>query len=580
MGRIPEPVAALGRRRSVGAGRAGAWALLALVSAAAAGAATYTVGDSAADCSATTIAGALALAEATAANDEIRLTRSLVYSGVEVALIDWDPAVSGHLTIRGGYDDCLDTTASGRTTLIGDAAGTLLGAVETGAVAQRFGLTLRDLELTGSGSGAGAFGNVRLLLQAALIQGNARGATVGEGGELEVGAGTVLRANLGGSYGGGAGCSGAGTRLIVAGEIRENEVSSLGGGIFAYGGCVVELRAGATIEDNLAERGGGLALVEGAWAEGGGGGTLATRIGGNSASVSGGGIFASGPGPLSLLGNVQIESNAALVGGGVFVEDGARLQLERFNFQPCARPARCTTLSQNRATGSPNALGSAALVTGGGQLLLAQGFVESNQGDGELDAVLAAYSGGILRLEGVQIWGNETDALVLAQSDSTIVAGFVSAAGNTFFDEVSQTVVESAGARAVDASAIEIYTSILTDHGPFETQFGGTIVGDCLMVDTEEGIEAEVTMVGVDPRFRDPALGDLHLRPDSPAIDSCDSEVYTPLDVDFDLDARGYDTPSRVNVLGPFDRGADEIQLLFADGFESGGTGAWSAVGL
>jgi len=549
---------------------------LALLGPAAAPAATYTVGASPADCDATTIAGALALAEATAANDEIHLTRSLVYSGVEAVLVDWDPAVSGHLTIRGGYDDCLDTTASGRTTLTGDGSGTLLGAVETGAVAQRFELTLRDLELTGSGSGAGAFGNLRLLLQGTLIEGNVRGASVGEGAELEVGAGTILRANLGGSVGGGAGCSGAGARLIVAGGIRENEVSYLGGGIFASHGCVVELRAGATIEHNLAERGGGLALVEGAWAEGGGAGAAPTRIAHNSASLTGGGIFLAGPAPRSLLGNVQIESNSAEAGGGVAVGGAVRLQLERFNFAPCASPSRCVTLSHNRATAANFALGSAALVSDGGELLFAQGYIEGNGGDGVDDAVLAAYSGGTILLDGVQIWDNETDALFLAAFESQIVAGFVSAAGNSYFDEDSGTLRDSAGARA-SQSSIELYTSILTDHGPFETEYGGTIVGDCLMVDTEEGIEAEVTMVGVDPRFRDPATGDLHLRPDSPAIDSCDDEVYTPLDVDFDLDARGYDTPSRANVLGPFDRGADELPLLFADGFETGGTWRWSA---
>lgn len=536
----------------------------------------YYVGASVADCEATTLAGALALAQATAANDEIRLTRSLVYSGVEVNLLNWDPAVSGHLTIRGGYDDCLDTTASGRTTLTGDGSGTLAGAVETGAVAQRFELTLRDLELTGSGGGAGALGNVRLLLQGALIQGNGRGVTAALGAEVEIGAGTILQGNVNvGTWGGGAYCSEPGTRLIVAGEIRENEVSGYGGGVLAIEGCVVELRAGAAIEHNLAEYGGGLALADGAWAEGGGAGTAAVRIAHNSASGVGGGIVLGGPAPRSLLGNVQIESNSAPIAGGVYVAGAVRLQLERFNFEPCANPSHCVTLSHNRTTAADSGLGSAALVSGGGELLFSQGYIEGNGGDGLDDAVLAAVQGGTILLDGVQIWNNETDALFVAANESQIVAGFVSAAGNSYFDEVSGTLRDSAGARASESS-IELYTSILTDHGPFETEYGGTIVGDCLMVDTEEGIVTEATMVGVDPRFRDAAAGDLHLRPDSPAIDSCDTKVYAPLDIDFDLDARGYDTATRPNLIGPFDRGADESPLLFADGFESGNTSAWS----
>ena len=87
-------------------------------------------------------------------------------------------------------------------------------------------------------------------------------------------------------------------------------------------------------------------------------------------------------------------------------------------------------------------------------------------------------------------------------------------------------------------------------------------------------------MVGVDPRFRDAASGDLHLRPDSPAIDSCDTKVYAPRDIDFDLDGRGFDTPSVANFLGRYDRGADEFPLYFADDFESGGTGRWSSTHL
>ena len=65
--------------------------------------------------------------------------------------------------------------------------------------------------------------------------------------------------------------------------------------------------------------------------------------------------------------------------------------------------------------------------------------------------------------------------------------------------------------------------------------------------------------------------------PSSPAIDSCDTFSYTPLDSDFDLDARGFDLVSVPNLLGPFDRGADEVVPLFANGFESGNTSAWSS---
>ena len=55
---------------------------------------------------------------------------------------------------------------------------------------------------------------------------------------------------------------------------------------------------------------------------------------------------------------------------------------------------------------------------------------------------------------------------------------------------------------------------------------------------------------------------------DSPAIDACDTFLYSPIHADYDLDGRGFDSATKPNVLGPFDRGADESPLLFASGFE------------
>ena len=45
----------------------------------------------------------------------------------------------------------------------------------------------------------------------------------------------------------------------------------------------------------------------------------------------------------------------------------------------------------------------------------------------------------------------------------------------------------------------------------------------------------------------------------------------TSLHADCDREGRGFDSPTKPDVLGLFDRGADESPLLFASGFESGG---------
>ena len=87
-----------------------------------------------------------------------------------------------------------------------------------------------------------------------------------------------------------------------------------------------------------------------------------------------------------------------------------------------------------------------------------------------------------------------------------ILVGFVTAARNRYWDETTEQFVDSRGADIADGGSLDMYTSILADHGPFESVGGVTIYGDCMMVDTTQGMtEFTATMVGVDPRFRDPA---------------------------------------------------------------------------
>jgi hypothetical protein len=91
------------------------------------------------------------------------------------------------------------------------------------------------------------------------------------------------------------------------------------------------------------------------------------------------------------------------------------------------------------------------------------------------------------------------------------------------------------------------------------------------------------SVVAVDPRFAAPAQGDLHLHPQSPAVDFCNIAAYAPAHGDGDGQARGFDLGSNPNGTpgvpgGLFDLGFDEVRPLFADGFETGGTSRWSAV--
>lgn len=539
-------------------------------------AALYYVGASAAQCDATTIQAALDLATATSADDEIRLTRTLTYDDLSL-VVALDPDVHGDLVISGGWDDCADASPSGRTALVGNGSSRVLVVTDASGATTPVEVTLRALDISGGSDGIAAFGLAQLLVENSGIHHNLRGGVVGVGAELEIGATTVVEQNFGSTHGGGLACGLVSGRLVVAGTVRDNAAFTMGGGILAMEECEVVLRAGATIVENGSDVGGGIAIIDGARLTGGGAGAAPARIADNVASAMGGGIYFAGPAPQSLLGNVRIEANRAAGGAGVFLEGDVVFQLERFNFEQCADNVRCTTLSGNRTT-SAAGWGSAALVGDGAEFRMMQGYIEENGGTGASSQVLTATASGSIFLEGVQISGNDTESIFHTVAGGDIFVGFVTAARNRYWDETTEQFLNSRGADVADGGVLNMYTSILVDHGPFESVGGVTIYGDCMMVDTTQGMtEFTATMVGVDPRFRDPAGGDLHLRPDSPAIDSCDSLVYAPVDIDFDLDPRGFDSPMHANEIGPFDRGADESPLLFADGFESGSTGAWSA---
>lgn len=540
-------------------------------------AAVYYVGASAAQCDATTIQEALDLVIATGADDEIRLTRTLTYDDVAL-VVGGDPDVHGNLVISGGWDDCADASPSGRTALVGDGSSRVLVVADASGATTPVEVTLRALDISAGSDGVAVFGLAKLVVHNSLLHHNLRGGLVGGGAELEIGPATVIENNVGSTHGAGLACALVSGRLVVAGTVRSNAALTAGGGIFATENCEVALRAGATIVENGSQSGGGIAIMDGARLTGGGAGAAPARIADNVASAMGGGLYFAGPAPQSLVGNVRIEANRAAGGAGVYLEGDVVFQLERFNFEQCADDVRCTTLSGNRTT-SAAGWGSAALVGDGAEFRMMQGYIEANGGDGASSQVLTAAASGSIFLEGVQIAGNDTESIFHTVAGGDILVGFVTAARNRYWDETSEQFVNSRGADISDGGSLNLYTSILADHGPFESAGGVTIYGDCMMVDTTQGMtEVTATMVGVDPRFRDPSGGDLHLRPDSPAIDSCDSAVYTPIDVDFDLDPRGFDSPMHEDEIGRFDRGADESPLQFTDGFESGDTGAWSAV--
>ena len=161
-----------------------------------------------------------------------------------------------------------------------------------------------------------------------------------------------------------------------------------------------------------------------------------------------------------------------------------------------------------------------------------------------------------------------------------INVGFVSASCNFFANGTlpARPVFLSTNATAT------LNSSIFYPNSAVQAILGASLPEvDCLILSNTTGLPPSATFVSpADPAFVDAANGNLALRSTSPAIDYCDTFLYSPLQSDLDLEARGYDAASNPNGTpgpngGTYDLGADELYLFWADGYEAGNTLAWSA---
>lgn len=361
-------------------------------------------------------------------------------------------------------------------------------------------------------------------------------------------------------------------------EIFDNTATREGGGVAAYSNSVISLRDGVSVRNNSAtDNGGGFYLATGTHVSGAASGSRGIEIHDNDAAY-GGGLYLTGDGTDAILFNYHIRNNEArIAGGGAAVRFGAFLEMNRGNGIPCANPPRCSVLSENVLTQGTD--GSALYIDTGASAKLYQTYIEQNRHQipaATSRVVQTRDDGTSLRLEGIQFWENDATYLIGSSDSSSIVAGFITAARNAWtLDENTELPV--LGAITSGGGSLTLASSILVDTRGYD----GSILNDCLIIDDDTGLSTSLTVtVGIDPLLANPAIGDLHLRGDSPAIDYCDTIVFGPEDpLDLDLEARGVDHPEAPQGLGLYDLGMDETLVsrpLFADGFESGDTSAWS----
>ncbi|MCH9647326.1 MAG: hypothetical protein K0U98_03745 [Deltaproteobacteria bacterium] len=526
------------------------------------------------DCNALLINEALQLALATPGPDEIRLERDVSYN--EEVVIS-NTTVQGAVTLIGGWDSCSATSPSGSSSLV------RVSALPTVEVTNNQIANFERINIFGVGSIglSAADGSVVTLVQSQVSDGST-GIQVSTGAEVTLDNSSLVFDNTSPSsdQGGGitcglAGIPNSGGTVNIDGIVFANTAPNGAGILGRWSNCRIILGEGAAINNNEAMlTGGGVYLEQGAFMGGGGTGGIGARIQFNKAE-RGGGLYVTDPGTRAALFNTQIQDNEAMfTGGGVEVRKDGFFSLNRSPVNDCPNPPRCSVISRNQLTFPGDNEGSALYVRNGARAELFRVFVEENSGFNETGQIIHVEDDATsILLHSVQIWNNRTQAALSAAGSATLNAAYVSVAGNDWRIGAG-TYLNSFGASASGGADITLVTSILTDT----RGYSGNVLGDCLVVDDDTNLTAINTLVGADPGFRDPASGDLHLRSTSPALDYCHGG-FPPIGPDIDLQSRGIDNPLRTNVFGPFDLGVDEStdsSLIFADGFESGDTSAWT----
>lgn len=403
-------------------------------------------------------------------------------------------------------------------------------------------------------------------------------------------------------YGGGVYCSNSATDIVsfdisVTSNTAFKSVgieNGKGGGIFASNGCVVSLHnrpGGAGVSLNQAEgQGGGIYAQSGAkvyllpiiWCEPGNicTTTAVNLIGNvsdsdNSDNENGGGALITGTNTFLRIHDGNIFGNkAGGHGGAISIEDGARLSTGKS--QNCWDNDHCVYFANNKA-GELSFGAGGAIFNSSSIAEIDHATFEGNRADfgtvlyGSGLNSLTTINGSIFNHNGdgggnVGANGFSDNYVLRVVSDAVLHLR-----SSTIADNNATLSVLGIGSSVTSASSI--YSSIIhdTDSGNVFSSSSGYVT-DCVMAhETGSFLAVGSSTAVIDPLFIDRGNRDYHIQRFSLAIDYCDNFFGGSDTSDVDLEFRGYDDPSIVNNLGPYDVGADETyetDIIFKHGFE------------
>lgn len=569
---------------------------LALLGAATARAAIFPVGTGL-GCGYPTVQAAVDHAATYPGDDVIRVSRTLAYTSQAV--------VVGNQTVEivGGFDDCLDATPSGTTTLsgTGGASDSVLRIESDGRVVLRH-LTLANGDESDDGWGGGIEfrGNGVLEIADSSISNNRAGLgggiyAVGTGrdAELILGPNVLVTNNVAAQGGGGLYVESLEFTMTAPGSLvshnRAVDGSGDGGGlllrsgehpVYGYIGSTGVGGLGAFYA-NEARRGGAIAVLGGndsrevavlrLFA------TDATQppaLRENVAQVAGGALYlrpdvtsTSDSSPSTAeMSNAWLDGNLAPDGAAIYLAsegnwagftEGGRVTLgtgvQHPLAAPCAMGVPCNRITNHasRVPGGAPTDGAIVHVGADASFVAQRTALTGNQGGRVLHGAGTAYSSATLR-----------DSLVTGNL-ATFEALRVGGDPSWLVIERSTVGANTLGAANVLAATghVELREVVFGEPGKTTLAPGW----DTRVV--ERSLATEIASLGgvpgavqAAPRFIDPARGDVRLRAASPAVD------YLPAVAGDDRDALGAPRdqllPGKLGVGGPRDIGAHERPSL------------------
>jgi len=523
------------------------------------------------------------------------------------------------IVIRGGFVDCVAAHANQQvyndlTVIDGSAAAEPVIYFAGSVITQQS--SLENLKLTGGTSIAPHFGggvsvelaSLKLYLLRVIIEDNSgvsgAGIMINSGLDEEavetsiIGRDVLITNNMSISVGGGIHCVGRANLILNGMSLISNNQANIGGGVALRHGCSLSmysenftdsLNSIAGLYKNQSQsNGGGAYLFNGSnlymfgqrmCGETGcmGSGKVAVTVRNNSAGLSpflegnGGGFYLAQSGEQNFFyanGLIMYDNSARENGGAGFLSTNAQVIIER-QLGACWNQDRCNSIIAN-SSGTESGAGGAFYVLNRGELTIKQSYLQLNRAD-HGTAVFADGEEAEVYIESSIFSDNGDEG-----SDDFSDIGVVSAFNGASIDIKHSTLVDNNLTSSVfnvgesDESSLKILNSIVHDpsSGNLFGPDNGLLDVSCVITHEDTSFNGDQVVV-IDPDFVDRTGNDFHLKPESFAIDMCADVIMSqPLDVDADI--VGWDDPTKLNLAGPFDAGADETYIndvIFIDGF-------------